>query len=102
MDQKNFAGDIRPLYGNKPLYDQWVEAQNIPVIREFYIEDLRTAKLAPWVSRGGTGAINDGYISEIPPGQSLKPQRAMYEELIFVLEGNGSTSVWNDEKKKVT
>jgi hypothetical protein len=26
----------------------------------------------------------------------------MYEELIYVVEGHGSTSVWNDEKKKVT
>ena len=39
---------------------------------------------------------------EIPPGGSLKPQRMMYEESIFVVEGNGSTRVWNDENKKVT
>jgi oxalate decarboxylase/phosphoglucose isomerase-like protein (cupin superfamily) len=112
MDQKNFEADIRPSYqNNKPLYDQWVEAQNIPVIREFYIEDLRTVALKPWASKGGNGAIlnligtgdvNDGYISEIPRGQSLRPQRVMYEELIFVLEGHGSTSVWNDDGKKVT
>ncbi len=112
MDQKSFEADVRPSYQNsKPLYDQWVEAQNIPVIREFYIEDLRTVPLKPWAFKGGKGAIlnligtgdvNDGYLSEIPPGQKLKPQRAMYEELIFVLEGHGSTSVWNDDNKKVT
>ena len=70
-----------------------------------------TVELKPWTLKGGNGAIlnligtgdvNDGYLSEIPPGQSLKPQRAMYEELIFVLEGTGSTAIWNDENKKVT
>src|SRR3954447_7196779 len=112
MDQKAFEADVRPLYStSKPLYEQWVEAQNIPVIREFYIEDLRDVKLAPWAAKGGNGAIlnlvgcgdvNDGYLTEIPAGQNLKPQRMMYEEVIFVLEGHGSTSVWNDESKKVT
>jgi quercetin dioxygenase-like cupin family protein len=111
MDQKNFERDVRPLYNNKPLYEQWVEAQNIPVIREFYIEDLRTVTLAPWASKGGNGAIlnligtgdvNDGYVTEIPAGESLKPQRVMYEELIYVVEGHGSTCVWNEENRKVT
>ena len=111
MDQQKFEADVRPLYSNKPLYEQWVEAQNIPVIRDFYIEDLREVKLAPWAAKGGDGAIlnlvgcgdvNDGYLVEIQAGQNLKPQRLMYEEVIFVLEGQGSTSVWNDENKKVT
>ena len=68
-------------------------------------------KLAPWAAKGGNGAIinlvgcgdvNDGYLVEIPAVQNLKPQRLMFEEVIFVLEGHGSTSVWNDENKKVT
>jgi quercetin dioxygenase-like cupin family protein len=112
MDQKQFEADVRPLYNNgKTLYDQWVEAQNIPIIHEFYLEDLRDVKLAPWDFKGGNGAILDligtgdiiaGYIAEIPAGQRFKPERAMYEEVIFVIEGHGSTSVWNDEKQKVT
>src|SRR6478735_1971495 len=77
MDQKQFEADVRSLYNDKPLYEQWVEAQKIPVIREFYLED-------------------------IPAGKSLKPQRLMYEEVLYVLEGSGSTAVWNDENKKVT
>ena len=111
MDQKEYEADVRPLYAAKPLYEQWVTAQNIPVIKEFYIEDLRTVELKPWTLKGGNGAIlnligtgdvNDAYLSEIPSGQSLKPLRCMYEELIYVVEGSGSTSVWNDENKKVT
>jgi quercetin dioxygenase-like cupin family protein len=97
--------------GGKTAYQRWTEAQRVPIIREFYIEDLRKVALAPWDWKGGRGAIlnligtgdiNDGYLCEIPPGESLKPQRLLFEETIFVVEGNGSTSIWNDEKKKVT
>ena len=97
--------------GGKTPYQKWVESQEIPVIRDFYIEDLRTVPLQPWAFRGGSGAIinligtgdlNEGYLSEIPPGGSLKPLRMMYEETVFVIEGNGSTAIWTDEKKKVT
>jgi quercetin dioxygenase-like cupin family protein len=97
--------------GGKTAYQKWVEAQGVPIIREFYIEDLRKVELAPWAGRGGRGAIlnligtgdiNDAYLSEIPPGGSLKPQRFLFEEMIFVVEGHGSTSVWNDENRKIT
>ena len=57
MDQKNFEADVRPLYSNKTTYDLWVEAQNVPVIREFYIENLRKTELAPWDAKGGSGAL---------------------------------------------
>jgi quercetin dioxygenase-like cupin family protein len=95
----------------KSPYQKWAEAQGVPIIKDFYIEDLRTVPLQPWAFRGGTGAIinligtgdlNEAYLSEIPPGGSLKPLRMMYEETVFVVEGNGSTAVWTDEKKKVT
>src|SRR5579862_6356421 len=97
--------------GGKTPYQKWVEAQNIPVIREFYLEDLRTVELKPWAWKGGRGAIlnligtgdiNDSYLSEIPPGQSLNPHRVMFEEMIYVVEGHGATTLWNDEKHKIS
>src|SRR5581483_213965 len=112
MDQVASNTALGPAYQpGKPLYDQWLAAQNIPIIREFYIEDLRSVPLKPWELRGGNGAIlnligtgevNDAYLSEIPPGQNLRPLRAMFEEIIFVLEGHGSTSLWNDDGRKIT
>jgi quercetin dioxygenase-like cupin family protein len=95
----------------KSAYHKWIESQGIPILREFYIEDLRKVDLAPWAwkdARGaylnliGTGDVNDGYVLEIAPGKNIAPQRLLFEEIIFVLEGSGSTSVWNDEKKKIT
>ncbi len=92
-------------------YKKWVEAQNIPVIKEYYIKDLKTAPVADWKFKGAKGAIlnligtedtNDAYIVEIPPGGSIPPQRILFEEFYLVLDGNGSSTVWNNEKKKIS
>jgi hypothetical protein len=97
--------------GGKTPYQKWVESHGIPIIRDFYIEDLRKVELAPWPWKGargcflnliGTGSANDSYLCEIAPGGSVKPQRLLFEEMVFVVSGHGSTSVWNDAKKKVT
>ena len=39
---------------------------------------------------------------EIPPGKSLAPHRQLYEEMILVLSGRGSTTVWNDAGARIT
>src|SRR5581483_85967 len=92
-------------------YQKWTEAQGIPIIRDFYIQNLREVELAPWDWKGargvylnlkGTGDVNDGYICEIAPGKSVKPQRLLFEEMIYIVSGHGSTTVWNDENKKIS
>ncbi len=56
-------------------YRDWLERQKVPVIRGFFVEDVRTVELAPWDLKGGlgaivildgTGGVNDAYICEIP------------------------------------
>ena len=44
----------------------------------------------------------DSYAVEIPPGGSLHPEQYLYDELLFVLKGNGATAVWTAETKKQT
>src|SRR5688572_3349257 len=95
--------DIAPIALKTP-YQKCAEAQRVPIIKDFYMEDLRPAELKAWPWRGGRGAIinligigdlNEAYPSEIPPGGKLNPLRMMYEETVFVVEGNGSTSIWS-------
>ena len=92
-------------------YKKWVQDQNIPVIQEYYIKDLKTVPVADWAFKGAKGAIlnligtqdsNEAYILEIPPGGSIRPQRCMFEEFYLVLDGNGSSTVWNNDNKKVS
>ncbi len=92
-------------------YRDWQEAQKIPIIRGFFVEDIETVELAPWDLKGGlsafvvldgTGGVNDAYICEIPPGGKLKPQKHLYEEMVYIARGHGATTVWQGIGKKHT
>lgn len=87
------------------LYEHWLAEEGIPVIREYSIPDVRQLQLGPWPRMGGTGAVInlhglervvDAYVCEIPAGGCLNPQRHLYEETVFILEGCGATTVWNE------
>jgi quercetin dioxygenase-like cupin family protein len=91
-------------------YDAWVKAQGLPVLSGSYVADTKTVELGDWDWKGGKGAILqfddqrvcDAYIAEIPAGGYLRPHRQLYEEVILIVSGQGSTSVWNDESQKRT
>lgn len=92
-------------------YHNWQQAQKIPINTGFFIEDLKKVEVAPWNLKGGLGAFinlegaggtNDGYVCEIPPGQHLKPQKHLFEEMVYIIDGHGATSVWQKDGKKQT
>jgi len=92
-------------------YTRWVAAEGLDIISGHYVRDLRALELKPWDRRGGRGVFinhdasrtsNDCYVCEIPRGGALAPQRQLFEEMILVLDGYGSTKVWNDAGKEVT
>ncbi len=92
-------------------YEAWIKKEGLDIIGAHYIPNLHTVDLKPWARRGGYGVYinheasrtsNDCYVCEIPPGKQLEPQRQLFEEMIYVLDGRGSTSVWNDAGKRVT
>jgi mannose-6-phosphate isomerase-like protein (cupin superfamily) len=92
-------------------YNRWVAGEGLDIISAHYIPDLNVVELKPWARRGGRGVYinheasrtsNDCYVCEIPPGGELAPQRQLFEEMIYVLDGTGSTTVWNDAGNKMT
>ena len=92
-------------------YQRWLKTEGLPVIRDYYIEDVRAVPLEPWERRGGsgiylnligTGDMNDAYICEIPPGKSLHPERYLFEEMIYVASGRGATTIWQEGGRKQT
>ena len=40
------------------------------------------------------------YVVEVPGAGALNPERHMYEEIMVVVEGRGTTEVWTDGQKK--
>jgi oxalate decarboxylase/phosphoglucose isomerase-like protein (cupin superfamily) len=92
-------------------YTRWAEKEGLDIIDGIYVPDLNTVELKPWVRRNGYGLFinhdasrtsNDCYVCEIGPGDELVVQRQLYEEMIMILSGRGSTSVWNDAGQKVS
>ncbi len=92
-------------------YRRWVMGQGLDIIGAHYVEDLHRVALKPWPRRGGRGVYinheasrtsNDCYVCEIPAGGELQPLRQLYEEMIYILDGIGSTTVWNDAGARIT
>ncbi len=92
-------------------YTRWVAAEGLDIIGAHYVPNLHHVELKPWARRGGAGVFinheasrtsNDCYVCEIPPAKELAPQRQLFEEMILVLSGRGSTAVWNDAGKRIT
>ena len=86
-------------------YTHWVRNEGLDIIDGVYVPDLHAVELKPWPRRNGravyinhdaTRTSNDCYVCEIEPGGKLTEQRQLYEEMIMILGGRGSTMVWND------
>jgi gentisate 1,2-dioxygenase len=83
-------------------YREWQAEQRVPVIRGFHVPDIKELEVSPWEQKGargcficldGAGKATDAYVCEIPPGGKLKPQRHLYEEMIYIASGRGATTV---------
>lgn len=92
-------------------YTRWIEQEGLDILPSIYVENLHTVELKPWPRRGGKGLYlnhdasrtsNDCYVCEIPPAGQLAPQRQLFEEMIYVLDGRGSTTVSNEAGVKLS
>ncbi len=90
---------------------QWIESQGISILSEFSIPNLKAVVVSQWERLGAKGAyvvfnaiddILDAYILEIDGGGTVKPERHMYEEIIYVVSGRGATTIWNEDGPKRT
>jgi quercetin dioxygenase-like cupin family protein len=91
---------------NNPYYQidsymNWARREGIPMV-DSYSVDCLTQPLEPWDRLGGLGAlvhlvgrgdVMNLYLAEIPAGQSLKPERHLFDKVIYVLAGRGATTV---------
>ena len=82
-------------------YLDWAENEGVPTVEDFGV-DLTKVETAPWSRLGANGAFvhlkGRGdfltlFVIDIEPGGDTAPQQHLYEEVFYVLEGQGSTSV---------
>jgi mannose-6-phosphate isomerase-like protein (cupin superfamily) len=98
--------------GNEPIlgdpYMEFLRQEGVPVYEDFGV-DLFEVEPKPWDRFGANGAVvhlkgRGDFISmflfELPPGKSGSPQCHMYEEVVYVLSGAGSTTIESAEGRK--
>jgi hypothetical protein len=92
-------------------YQAWVEAQGLPIHRGYFVEDFKTAEVGPWVQRGTGGCFfelagQEGWtqicVEEIPPGATSNPFKMATDDLIFVADGRGSTTIWAEGERPIS
>jgi quercetin dioxygenase-like cupin family protein len=90
-------------------YDRFMEAEGIPIYRGIGVKNVRDLPLQPWKRLGGKGSYvqlygTEGlwgmYVVEVPGAGALNVERHMYEKVVLVLDGRGSTEVWQEGDNK--
>lgn len=98
-----------PQNKRRMAYDDWMESIGIPIYRGHHVEDLRTVELGWWEQRQAFGAflhlkgmegVSEARVMEIPAGKSSPPLKLAIGELVYVLEGQGLTTVWREGSAK--
>jgi len=94
----------------KPMpYDVFMESEGIPCFRDIGISKVQNLPLAPWKRLGGRGTYiqlygTEGlwglYVAEIPAAGALNVERHVYEKQVLVVEGRGSTEIWQEGQAK--
>ena len=83
------------------FYENWCQGEGIPIYEDFAI-DMLAIEAQPWARFGVGGALchlkgRCDYLTifllELPAGGKTAPQKHIYEDVIYVLEGSGSTTV---------
>ncbi len=92
-------------------YTRFVAAEGLDILDGIYVRNLNQVALKPWARRDckavfinhdASRTSNDCVVMEIAPGGKMPPHRQLFEDMIMILSGRGSTTVWNDKGDKVS
>ncbi|MFB6097040.1 MAG: cupin domain-containing protein [Haloferacaceae archaeon] len=91
-------------------YREFRDAEGIPVHTGLYIDDWNALETGRWDRTGQRGAfvnlygaegVNDMHLHELEPGGKTTTQRHLYEEIVYVADGEGLTVVGEGENEIV-
>src|SRR3954447_25452633 len=89
-------------------YETWMKRQGIPIVEGYGISDWRDHEMARWDRLGvpayfvhmkGMEGITGMYVAEIPAGGATNREKHLYENIVYVLEGNGSATLEDSRGK---
>jgi oxalate decarboxylase/phosphoglucose isomerase-like protein (cupin superfamily) len=88
----------------KFTHDRWMDSLHLPIHQGYFIEDLRQLELSRWEERGcdaafiqleGQQGITETRVHELPAQAVLPPVRLAFDEVVYVVQGRGATTIWS-------
>ena len=104
----NLEGQVHRALG---AWDQWTASTGVPVHEGYYVPDLRTLELGWWQERecnaaflklAGQEGVSEVRVTEIPAGATLPPLKFALDEIVYIVEGRGLTTIWSEPGGKQT
>jgi uncharacterized RmlC-like cupin family protein len=89
-------------------YQTWAENEGVPITEDFGV-DLTKVPVKPWARMGtdggivhlkGRGDFIAMFVLDLPAGGKTDPQKHVYEEVVYVLSGHGSTTIETSDGQK--
>ena len=89
-------------------YETWMRRQGIPVVEGYGVTDVTEHEMAAWDRLGcpayfiqlqGMEGITGMYVAEIPGGGATNKKHQLYEEVIYIMQGRGSTTLDDPQGK---
>src|ERR1700739_4860152 len=86
-------------------YDRFMESEGVPIYRGIGVRRVQDLPMGPGRGLGGRGSyiqlygtegLGGCYVVEIPAAGALNEERHLYEKVVFVVEGRGSTEGWQE------
>lgn len=83
-------------------YREFQKDEGIPAHTDFYVKNINEVEVGNWDQTGQKGAfvnlhgaegVVDLQIHELEPGGETKVQRHLYDELVYVSQGDGVTTI---------
>jgi len=88
------------------FHQEFLAREGIPVYERWGFEDVQTLALGAWPRLGGSGAyirlyghegLVGAWVLELAPGERTKPERHIFDEIVYVLAGTGESQLWQGD-----
>ena len=86
----------------RTFYERFMAKEGVPVIEGYGVKDVREIAMSAWSRLGCDGAYlqfygSDGstgiHAGKIAPGATTLPERHLYEEIVYILAGEGTAEI---------
>lgn len=102
VDSERYSNEYLDCESEDKDYERFRDSQDIPVHKGLYVPDANELETGTWERTGQRGAFinlygmqrqDDIQLHELDPEGETNELRHFYDEIVYVLQGNGFTSI---------